>query len=314
MSFFAGITMWLMNQQDPPTFSSHGLGSSESMNPSATTFTPTSDFSTSNFPAADPVNVSLARALAEKTAEVYAIKAELENERNRRFETENEVSRINMVNKSLASSIQMLGSIVKHNAQKYSTAPGGPIKQSLPEDKQRSIGPIVEQLPVQSPGAIFHHALEVQQKEHKCEKLSSDSVEAETLDAITSPVRSHRALGSSLARSPIPAESSPVAALGRTLRKHFLASEEAIERRSLSPTANTRSGDARDRELEMSPKSQSSQLSPSRTVVSDPAAHQFSTDPFHSEISLRVPLRLVEKLSTRLRFVVFHILPQKVLI
>ena len=73
-----------MNQQDPPLFTSHGLGSSDSMNPSAAAFTPTSDFSNANIPMADPVNMSLARALAEKTAEVYAIKAELENERNRR--------------------------------------------------------------------------------------------------------------------------------------------------------------------------------------------------------------------------------------
>ena len=238
------------------------------MNSSASTFTPSGDLALTPFEPSDPVNLSLARALAEKTDEVYTLKAALEAENRRRVHAEKELSKVSMLNKSLASSVQMLGSIVKHNSEKPSTETKFH-NAGVQEDTHRAISSTPGAQESGASESILYDTLKAQRQQYEETgyPASNDKPKCPT-EPNSKVLKTTGQFDVGLLQPRCPTDQSHIAALSRTLRKHFFSSEESIKGINRAAAAKTIPATADEHLIDFSPRSDLSNDSPGRTVVS----------------------------------------------
>ena len=238
------------------------------MNPSASSFTPSVNPASTPFEPSDPVNLSLARALAEKTDEVYTLRAALEAETSRRLEAEKELARVSMLNKSLTTSVQMLGSIVKFNAEKPSS------ETAAPNHRRQGDSSSVVSTPVDTPeagssGSILYDALKRQREQYEAQGYPTTTKHVENVaepDPKSSNTTDQFDIG--LLQHSDATDESHIAALSRTLRKHFFSSEESIKAGIRVTTTKSVPKSSEKHLLDSPTRSDLSKDSPSRAVVS----------------------------------------------
>lgn len=214
------------------------------------------------------MNDSMAKSLQENSHEILSLQAALQAETSRRIAAETEVTRLSMINKSLASSINMLGSIVKHNMERSSGSEGGSGLQNIQQEGRTASDPRNLRTENNPPNSIIHDVLERQKEHYERDgyPVAQSGPEKAVSHTVTA-VSSRDPFDLDLLRRPDHADDSDVAALSRKLRKHFFVSEESVKE-DVSQDAVSASYEKTDDYQGDIPPEEVEKSSPGRTVVS----------------------------------------------